>query len=222
MYWPCPAITRSPSTAAKSGSAADQLTDGLPASAWQPMSAGAGSKGPRFYDWAWLDLTTAGGQPGHSMLIRRNPTTGELAFYRCWTPAPAPLATLVRVAGARWMVEETFQAAKSQVGLDEHQVRQWTCWQRFTVLAMLALAILAACAELDTPATQADPYHHARHDDGPIPLTVNEIRRLFAVLLTTTVHTIAHRLHWSLWRRWHQARARRSHYKRRLAAELGS
>jgi SRSO17 transposase len=66
---------------------ADQLTDGLPASAWQPMSAGAGSKGPRFYDWAWLDLTTAGGQPGHSMLIRRNPTTGELAFYRCWTPA---------------------------------------------------------------------------------------------------------------------------------------
>jgi SRSO17 transposase len=201
---------------------ADRLTDGLPASAWQAMSAGAGSKGPRFYDWAWLGLATAHGATGHSLLIRRNTTTGELAFYRCWTPTPVPLATLVRVAGARWMVEETFQAAKGQVGLDEHQVRQWTCWQRFTVLAMLALAILAACAELDAAATPADPYHHARHDDGPIALTVNEIRRLFTALLTTTVHTIAHRLRWSLWRRRHQAHARHSHYKRRLAAELHS
>ena len=200
---------------------ADRLAGALPASAWHRMSAGAGSKGPRFYDWAWLDLASCG-QTGHSVLIRRNPATGELAFYRCWSPKPVPLAVLVQVAGARWMVEETFQAGKGQAGLDEHQVRQWQCWQRFTVLAMLALAVLALCAATDPPAATADPYHHARHHDGPIRLTVNEIRRLFNALLTATIHTISHRLAWSLWRRWHQARARHSHYKRRLTAELNS
>ena len=65
-----------------------------------------------------------------------------------------------------------------------------------------------------TPDPPPDPYQHARHDDGPIPLTVNDIRRLFTVLATATIHTITHRLRWSNWRRLHKARARRSHYKR--------
>jgi SRSO17 transposase len=204
---------------------ADTLAAGLPAGSWQRLSAGTGAKGPRWYDWAWLDLTTdltTAGQGGHSLLIRRNPATGELAFYRCWSPRPVPLATLVRVAGTRWAVEETFQAGKSQVGLDEHQVRQWICWQRFTVLAMLALAFLAACAATTPPAPSADPYQHARGGHGPIALTVAEIRRLFTVLVIRPARNTAHRLHWSLWRRHHQATARRSHYKRRLAAELAT
>jgi hypothetical protein len=61
------------------------------------------SPGParaRFYDWAWLDINTPG-QTGHSLLIRRHPGSGELAYYRCWTPHPVPLAALVRVAGTR-------------------------------------------------------------------------------------------------------------------------
>jgi SRSO17 transposase len=199
---------------------ADRLAADLPAHCWQRMSAGTGSKGPRWYDWAWLDLTTTGGQLGHTLLIRRNASTGELAFYRCWSPRPVPLATLVRVAGVRWMVEETFQAGKGQVGLDQHQLRQWTGWHRFTVLALLALAFLAACAASTPPTPAADPYQHARPDQGPIRLTVNEIRRLFTVLVNTAGQTVAHHLRWSLWRRTHQARARRSHYKRRLTAEL--
>jgi SRSO17 transposase len=201
---------------------ADRLAADLPDQCWQQLSAGAGSKGPRWYDWAWLDLTTRGGEPGHSLLIRRHPGTGELAFYRCWSPRPVPLATLVRVAGMRWMVEETFQAGKGQVGLDQHQLRQWIGWHRFTVLAMLALALLAACAASTAMPASADPYQHARADHEPIRLTVNEIRRLFTILINPTVHTIAHRLRWSLWRRTHQARARRCHYKRRLTAELGT
>jgi SRSO17 transposase len=201
---------------------ADILAAGLPAGSWQRLSAGAGSKGPRFYDWAWLDISQPG-QAGHSLLIRRHPTSGELAYYRCWTPRPVPLAALVRVAGTRWTVEEGFQAAKGQVGLDEHQVRQWTCWHRFTVLAMLALAFLAVCAAATAPSTPSgDPYHHARGHYGPIPLTVAEIRRLFTTLVIQPVQDTAHRLQWSLWRRRHQASARRSHYNRRLAAELGS
>jgi SRSO17 transposase len=199
---------------------ADILAAGLPAGSWQRLSAGTGSKGPRWYDWAWLDISIPG-QAGHSLLIRRHPATGELAYYRCWSPRPVPLAALVRVAGTRWVVEEGFQAGKSQVGLDEHQVRQWTCWQRFTVLAMLALAFLAVCAAAPSTPT-ADPYHHARGDHGPIALTVAEIRRLFTALISRPARNLAHQLHWSLWRRHHQAAARRSHYKRRLAAELSS
>jgi hypothetical protein len=84
---------------------ADRIAADLPPDSWRRTSAGPGSKGPRWYDWAWLDLTHTGGQPGHTLLIRRNATTGELAFYRCWSPRPVPLSTLVRVAGVRWMVE---------------------------------------------------------------------------------------------------------------------
>ncbi|HEX5994279.1 MAG TPA: IS701 family transposase, partial [Jiangellales bacterium] len=114
---------------------ADRVAAALPATAWQRRSAGAGSKGPRLYDWAWLDQVATDADPDdggrHSLLIRRNATTGEVAFYRCWTPQPTSLAQLVQVAGIRWTVEEAFQAAKSQVGLDQHQVRRWDSWHRF-------------------------------------------------------------------------------------------
>jgi SRSO17 transposase len=203
---------------------ADHIAAALPARCWQRISAGTGSKGPRWYDWAWASVH----QPGHSLLIRRG-SSGELAFYRCWSPVPVPLATLVRVAGLRWAVEEGFQAAKSQVGLDHYQVRTWTGWHRHITLAMLALAFLMASTTAAAPATTppADPWHHARHDE-PIALTAAEIRRLFHGLvitplqpwLVTPLRAISDIQHWSNWRRLHQGRARRSHYQRRLAAEL--
>ncbi|XVV10935.1 hypothetical protein ACQP2X_39775 [Actinoplanes sp. CA-131856] len=116
-----------PIDAGKTRCRADQLAENLPATAWTRRSTGDGSKGPRFYDGASLADIGADGDPDgdgrHSMLIRRNNTTGELAFDRCWTPRPANLAQLVRIAGVRWTVEEGFQSAKGQVGLDQHQVR---------------------------------------------------------------------------------------------------
>ncbi len=154
---------------------ADRLAAELSDTAWHRYSAGVGSKGPRWYDWAWIDMSRPG-QPGHTLLIRRNPSTGELAFYRCWTPTPVPLVTLVRVAGMRWAVEEGFQTGKGQVGLDHYRVRTWIAWHRFVTLAMLALAFLMACAADAAPPAPPNPYHHARHD-GPIALTANEIRR---------------------------------------------
>src|SRR5579875_705197 len=132
---------------------ADRIAAGLPAGCWQKISAGTGAKGPRWYDWAWVDAH----QPGHSLLIRRG-STGELAFYRCWSPQPVPLATLVRVAGLRWAIEEGFQMAKDQTGLDHYQVRTWTGWHRFTTLAMLAVAFLMT--SIPAPALPADPWHH--------------------------------------------------------------
>ncbi len=202
---------------------ADHIAAALPAGAWHRISAGTGAKGPRWYDWAWASAH----QDGHSLLIRRG-SDGVLAFYRCWSPAPVTLATLARVAGMRWAVEEGFQAAKGQVGLDHYQVRTWTGWHRHVTLAMLALAFLMACAAAAAPAPPADPWHHARHG-GPIALTAAEIRRLFNGLvitpprarLRTQLRAISDIQHWSNWRRHHQGQARRSHYQHRLTTELG-
>ncbi|MFC7549985.1 IS701 family transposase [Plantactinospora sp. GCM10030261] len=196
---------------------ADLVAADLPATAWTRRSAGAGSKGPRYYDWAWLADVGADSDPDdggrHSVLIRRNNTTGELAFYRCWAPGPVTLAQLVRIAGIRWIVEEGFQAGKGQVGLDQHQVRRWTSWHRFTTLALAALAILAICTADTGTADEAE------HPDL-IRLTVNEIRRLINIFLIQPTRSIAYRLRWSRWRRRHQARARRAHYARRPNLEL--
>jgi hypothetical protein len=82
----------------------------------------------------------------HRVLLRRSIRTGELAFYRCNAPADVPLATLVSVAGRRWTVEESFQAGKGLASLDERQVRRWTSWRRWTIIAMLAHAFLAVMA----------------------------------------------------------------------------
>ncbi|MBB5792358.1 SRSO17 transposase [Streptomyces caelestis] len=137
---------------------ADALAKKVPKRAWQKLSAGAGAKGHRFYDWAAIDL--ADPAPGsQQLLIRRNRTTGEFAYYRCYSPRPVPLATLVRVAGSRWRVEETFQSGKGLAGLDEHQVRRYASWSRWVTLAMLAHASPPS-APTNTPATphQMDSY----------------------------------------------------------------
>jgi SRSO17 transposase len=202
---------------------ADHIAAALPARCWHRISAGTGSKGPRWYDWAWASAH----QPGHTLLIRRG-SDGTLAFYRCWSPAPVPLTTLIHTAGTRWSIEEQFQAAKSQVGLDHYQVRTWTGWHRFTTLAMLALAFLMACATAAATPPSADPWHHA-HIPGPIALTAAEIRRLFNGLVTgplrdrlaAPARAISDIQHWSTWRRHHQGQARQSHYQRRFTTELG-
>lgn len=187
---------------------ADALAAKVPKRAWQKLSAGAGAKGHRYYDWAVIDLAEE--RPGsHRLLIRRNRTTGELAYYRCFSPAPVPLATLVRVAGSRWRVEETFQAGKGLAGLDEHQLRRFTSWSRWVTLAMLAHAFLAV--------VRADEHSQHPAPEELIPLTCNEIQRLFTTLVARPVNDVAHRLRWSAWRRRHQARAQASHYRRQAA-----
>lgn len=61
----------------------------------------------------------------------------------CHAPGPTTVSQLIRVAGRRWAIEEAFQAGKGLAGLDEHQVRRWTSWRRWTLLARLAYALLA-------------------------------------------------------------------------------
>jgi SRSO17 transposase len=190
---------------------ADTLATTVPKRAWQRLSAGPGAKGERFYDWALLDLTRPATGPSGCwwLLIRRNRRTGELAFYRCYAPGPVPLHELVRVAGRRWTVEETFQAGKGLTGLDEHQVRRWLPWRRWTLLAMLAHALLAVIAATERATTPPLP--------GLIPLTCNEIARLFNRLIIDPIRQRLDPLTWSNWRRRHQHHARTSHYQRQQA-----
>jgi len=179
----------------------------LPRRAWQQLSAGSGAKGDRDYDWAMTQLTDAG--PGHHhLLVRRNRRIGELAFDRTGTPAPIRLARLVTVAGTRWRIEEGFQTSKELAALDEHQVRTWTSWHRWTTLALLAYAFLTVLAA--HAAAGHEPH------TGLIPFTRNEIRRLLTHLIDHSRRTPATLANWSRWRRGHQARAKTCHYHRQL------
>jgi SRSO17 transposase len=187
-----------------------ELAKRLPGRAWQRVSAGRGAKGPRWYDWALIDaadpaVTTSGGP--HWLLIRRSIVDGQYAFYRARAPGPVPLAQLVKVAGSRWKIEDGFAGGKELAALDEHQVRTWTSWHRWTILALLAHAFLAVLAATQVGDQNLD---HNRL----IPLTCNEIRRLFTGLCQQPPAPRL-RLHWSRWRRRHQYTARECHYRQR-------
>jgi SRSO17 transposase len=186
----------------------DKLAAQLPKRAWQKRSAGLGARGLRMYSWAWIELLAEDDDDTghHHLLIRRNDKTGELAYLRCYSPRPVTLSVLVRVAGQRWKIEECFQTCKGMTGLDQHQVRRWNSWHRWTTLAMLAYAFLAVATAIERD-IQPTP-------DGLIALTVNEFRHLFNALLLTAKHTITSLLAWSRWRRQHQHRARQSHYRK--------
>jgi SRSO17 transposase len=123
---------------------AEQLAAGVPAEQWVTASAGHGAKGRRLYDWTWVDLSPpAVAGMARWLLVRRSRSDGELAFYACYAPAGTPMIGLVRVAGSRWAVEEGFEQAKSEVGLDHYEVRRWPGWYRHVTLALLAHAFLA-------------------------------------------------------------------------------
>lgn len=131
----------------------DDLIADLPASAWRRRSCGEGAHGPRIYDWARVAIRPlhAPGR-GHWVLARRSisdPT--EIAYYICYAPAAATLDELIAVAGSRWTIEECFQTAKGEVGLDHYQVRTYPAWYRHVTLAMLAHAYLAGLAADQAP-----------------------------------------------------------------------
>jgi SRSO17 transposase len=189
---------------------------------WEVRSAGKGSKGDRWYGWAWL----ATASPRHHLLVRRHLQTGELAFHYSYVPEGQvlTLARLVRAAGLRWPVEEDFGFGKDCFGLDESQVRLYTAIARHTMLVMAALAICAITAALlrDRTDTQAPPPVRPDQppppDPGMIPLTVPEVRRLLAAALARPSPP-GHADHWSGWTRRHQARSRWYHRRARLTRD---
>ncbi|HEV8276644.1 MAG TPA: IS701 family transposase [Streptosporangiaceae bacterium] len=199
---------------------ADHAARLVPAAAWQTASAGHGSKGERDYRWAWLATASA----HHHLLIRRSLTNpSDLAYFYCHVPAgqACSFTTLIRVAGRRWPIEEDFALGKSWFGLADSQVRRYTALHRHLALAMAALAACAITAALARHRTStlarppASPDDPPPDDPGLIPLTAAEIKRVFN-LVTRTWQTIRHYLHWSWWRRRHQARSAWYHQRARL------
>jgi SRSO17 transposase len=131
----------------------DQLIDEAPADAWQRISCGDGAKGPRVYDWAAAKLPANlifdPDPPTHHrwVMARRSLSDpGELAYYLAYAPGGIEIAELAHIAGSRWAIEECFQAAKNECGLDEYEVRRYPGWYRHITLAMLAHAVLTALA----------------------------------------------------------------------------
>jgi SRSO17 transposase len=144
-------------------SRADVLAVHAPDQAWKRRSCGNGSKGPRVYDWAAATLPADGTEPpgwSRYLLIRRSLTRNgkgelELAYYLCAAPAGTEDEELIRVAGSRWAVEECFQSAKNETGLDQYQVRRYDAWYRHVTLAILAHAYLAVTAATSPKALEA-------------------------------------------------------------------
>jgi SRSO17 transposase len=120
----------------------DALSAAVPADQWQRLSAGAGAKGPRIYDWVRIPIRPLAEPGRYWLLVRRRLTDGELAHYLCFCPPEASLADLVGVAGRRWAIEESFQTGKGEVGLDHYQVRRYDAWYRHITLACWAHAFL--------------------------------------------------------------------------------
>jgi len=126
--------------------------------AWQKRSAGAGAKGERLYAWALLPLGTVGVGRQRWLLFRRNlRNPQELAYYVVSAPQRTRVAAMIKVAGARWAIEESFASAKGEVGLDQYEVRSWEGWYRHITLAMLAHAYLTVLrARAVTPTQKKD------------------------------------------------------------------
>jgi len=168
---------------------AEEIARALPAESWMRLSAGNGTKGPRLYDWAYLELADldpemVGAPSGlglwtRGLLVRRRPVDGEQAFFTTWCRHGTPMDTLVRVEGQRWSVEDAFETAKTELGLDHNETRSWHGWHRHVSLVMLAFALLAVVRhKADTRAT---PPKTTR--TGPRPWSVGRCRR--SVVLPT-------------------------------------
>jgi SRSO17 transposase len=132
---------------------AEEIARDLDPCAWKRLSAGDGTKGARLHDWAYCelaDLDAAEYDEGESgvwtrgLLIRRKIADGDLAFFTTWCPAGTNMETLVKVEGHRWAIEDSFETAKNELGLDHNETRSWHGWHRHVSLVMLAFAMMAA------------------------------------------------------------------------------
>jgi SRSO17 transposase len=131
----------------------DALADELPAGSWRRLSCGAGSKGQRLYDWAWVEFPARRGEKMiKGLLVRRSiAEPAERAYFLCRCPRGTSPEELVRVAGCRWVIETAFEQAKQEVGLDDYEVRSWDGWHRHTTLALFAHAFLEVVRADEAP-----------------------------------------------------------------------
>ncbi len=137
---------------------AEEIAKGLSETDWIRLSAGAGTKGARLFDWAYLPLATLPASAldpaldesewTRGLLVRRSLSDGALAYFTTWCPAGTPVSTLVAVEGRRWAIEDAFETAKTELGLAHNESRSWHGWHRHVSLVMLAFALLVRVRRL--------------------------------------------------------------------------
>lgn len=122
----------------------DEAVEMFPADAWNKLSAGSGTKGQRWYEWAAMKpCWPASEGMSQYLLVRRNlKATKDMAYYFCHASDDISLDELALAAGARWHIESCFEHAKQEVGLDEYEVRIWKGWYRHITLSMIGLLLL--------------------------------------------------------------------------------
>ncbi|MFB7025727.1 IS701 family transposase, partial [Streptomyces sp. NPDC056295] len=133
----------------------------LPRQKWKRRSCGNGAHGPRVFDWARVEVRPWHREDRRHWVIARRSVRrpDEISYYIAYCPTGTTLDQLICVAGARWAVEECFQSAKQECGLDDYQVRRYPGWHRHMTLAMAAHACLTVlrARELDTGKAETDP-----------------------------------------------------------------
>jgi SRSO17 transposase len=142
----------------------------MPSAGWETLSAGAGSKGERSYDWRRVELSDAvvKGWKRWLMLRRSISDPSEVTAYIVFAPNGSGLGEQVRVAGRRWTVEESIECAKGEVGLDHYEVRSFSGWYRHITLAMWAGAFLSVIREEE--GAEATPKKGSHKRVGPSSL----------------------------------------------------
>jgi SRSO17 transposase len=195
---------------------------------WKRLSAGAGTKGPRLHDWCYLELAdlevekagiATDGLWTRGLLIRHHIADGDLAFFTTWCPTGTSVETLVAIEGHRWAIEDSFEAAKNEFGLDHNESRSWHGWHRHVSLVMLA------CHDGGDPspcqsnaAKKTKTPNRGENQNAPaaslIRWSIQEVRRI-AIRLARKRIQPAHIIAWSFWRRVHQAAAQRAHIRKR-------
>lgn len=141
---------------------AQEIADAIDPSRWQRLSAGDGTKGARLHDWVYCELADLDvaeyddariGLWTRGLLIRRNIADGDLAFFSTWCPAGTGIELLVKIEGHRWAIEDSFETAKNELGLDHNETRSWHGWHRHVSLVMLAFAMMAVIRHRANTAT---------------------------------------------------------------------
>jgi len=154
---------------------AKDIARALPDEAWRRLSAGDGTKGARLHDWAYLELADLDADdfgaafPGiwtRGLLIRRNIADGDLAFFSTWCPIGTPMEKLVQVEGHRWAIEDSFETAKNELGLDHNETRSWHGWHRHVSLVMLAFAMMATIRHYANIMPPPKTMRPSRHKTG--------------------------------------------------------
>jgi len=177
---------------------------------WQRMRTGSATKGAKDCPWAMIEITpddTPEGQDDEHpvLLLRRHRYTGTISYFLSWTPAPVPLAKLIKAAVTRWKTEEDHQLTKQVSGLDSGQVTTWTSWHRWTAISLLACAFLTVAALQRARDVSAAA-------SGLIPVTIPELlRQLRGIVIPEPRRDKPHRVAWTLWRRRHQDQAQQAH-----------